>query len=171
VGARPEISRIVLVGFMGSGKTSVGAALARLLGWSFRDLDEWIEAQAGLSVARVFDERGEPAFRALERDAARATAGLVRHVIASGGGSFADPEARHALAEGAVSVHLRCGLETALARLPEDGRRPLARNRERMQALFSERQPAYRLADVSVDAETGGPEEVAARVARELGLL
>jgi shikimate kinase len=159
-----SLVRIVLVGFMGSGKSTVGQVVAGRLRWHFRDLDTVIEERARKSVARIFAEDGEERFRALELAAARESQALYEYVIAAGGGAFAQPETRAALAtEGAVTVWLRCDMETLLARLPSDGSRPLARNRETIRRLLEAREPSYRLADTIVDA-TGGPALVAERV-------
>ncbi len=157
------IERIVLVGFMGSGKSTVGQAVAKRLRWRFLDLDGWIEAHAGKSVARIFDEDGEARFRELERLGAMKVRTLREHVIAAGGGAFADPHTRAALSQGAVSVWLRCDLDTLLARIPADGSRPLARNCETIRGLLDAREPSYRMADRIVEA-TGGPAFVAQRV-------
>jgi shikimate kinase len=157
------VERVVLVGFMGSGKTTVGQVVAKRLGWRFLDLDDWIETQAGRSVARIFDEDGERRFRELERLAAREVQGLRDYVIATGGGAFAEPETRMALSAGAVTVWLRCDPETLLARIPADGSRPLARKRETIRGLLDARESSYRMADRIVDA-TGGPAVVAERV-------
>lgn len=163
------MARIVLVGFMGAGKTTVGPLLAGLLGCRFVDVDPVIEQAAGLSVAEIFAQRGEDFFRGEERRVAEELASEDRLVVATGGGAFARAETREALRRGAVVVWLRCDLETILGRLPDDGGRPLAANRERMQALFAERESSYRLADVIVDATAGGPEEVARRIAQAVG--
>ncbi len=159
-------NRIVLVGFMGAGKTTVGERLARLLGWGFLDTDRRIEEDTGLLVAEIFRERGEAWFRAQERRVAREGAGLRQHVIAAGGGAFADPETRALLRAGAVTVWLRCGLETILARVKGDTRRPLAANRAIMQALLAQREPSYQLADVTVEAGAGTPDQVADQIRR-----
>jgi len=160
-----EIERVVLVGFMGAGKTTVGAALARLLGWAFRDMDGEIEAQTGQSVAEIFARRGEAFFREEERRAALSLGVLRRAVVAAGGGAFVAPETREALRRGSVVVWLRADLDTLLSRIQPDGSRPLAENRERMARLFTERESSYRQADVTVDASGTGPEEVARRIA------
>jgi shikimate kinase len=156
---------VVLVGFMGSGKSTVGPLVARLLGWRFLDMDRMIEERTGLSVARLFDERGERAFRALEREAALEASGLERLVLAAGGGAFAEPETREALRRRAFTVWLRCDLDTILARIPPDGNRPLATNRAIMRGLLVRREASYRLADAAVDASRGEPADVAVRVA------
>jgi shikimate kinase len=156
--------RIVLVGFMGSGKSTVGAALARRLGWGFRDLDRWIEERHGLTVAELFRRHGEAYFREEERRAARAAARLRRHVVAAGGGAFAAESTRAVLQAGALTVWLRCA-ETALwRRLPHDGSRPLAADRGTMRRLVAEREPSYRLADLAIDTSRAAPEEVARRI-------
>jgi len=153
-----EPTRIVLVGFMGAGKTTVGERLARLLGWGFLDTDRWIEEDAGLGVAEIFREKGEAWFRDQERRVAREGAARQRHVIAAGGGAFAEPETRALLRAGAVTVWLRCDLETILARVQGDARRPRAGNRAIMQALLAQREPSYQRADVTVAAGRGTPD-------------
>jgi len=164
--AAPE--RIVLVGFMGSGKTSTGRALAELLGWEFRDMDGWIEERVGLSVAEIFARRGEAFFREEERRVAEQTRALRQAVIAAGGGAFAVPGSREALQEGSVTVWLSCRWETLLARLPADGSRPLAANRATMRGLFDKRQASYRLADHVVEATSLTVAEAARRVAESV---
>jgi shikimate kinase len=167
-GAEPPTSRVVLVGFMGAGKTTVGAELAALLGWDFLDLDRRIEQRDGRSVAAIFRESGERAFRALERDAASEAARLTRYVVAAGGGAFAQPETRRLLREGALSAWLRCDVETALRRAGGDPARPLAADRERMRGLFVEREASYQLADVVVDTSGTTPAQAARDVLRAL---
>jgi shikimate kinase len=160
--------RVVLVGFMGAGKTTVGRLLADELGFRFVDLDERIVARTGRTVAAIFAEDGEAAFRALEREAARAEAGSVDVVIAAGGGAVLDPATRAALYEGATSVWLRCARDTLLARIPADGSRPLAANRATIGALLSEREPIYRRADLVVDTTSAAPRDTARELARAL---
>jgi shikimate kinase len=146
-------SRVVLVGFMGAGKSTVGPAVARALGFGFLDLDQALERRLGLSVPELFRTRGEAAFRAEELAEARAAGGLERHVIAAGGGAFARDETREVLRSGAFSVWLRCGLATVYDRIPTDGSRPLAMDRATIAELFAQRESSYRQADRVVDAE------------------
>jgi len=160
-----EPDRIVLVGFMGSGKTTVGASLARLLGWTLVDMDARIEEEAGLSVAAIFRDRGEASFRERETRLALELRDRERLVVAAGGGAFATPATRDALRVGAVTVWLRCDVETILARVPLDGSRPLASSRETILRLLAEREPSYRLADLTVDASGRSPEAVAREIA------
>jgi shikimate kinase len=155
--------RVVLVGFMGAGKTTVGPLVAERLGYRFEDMDLRIENRAGRPVAVIFRDLGEEAFRALEREEAASLSEQPRLVVAAGGGAFTRPETRTLLQRGAVVVWLRCDLEVALARLPADGTRPLAGNRDIMRRLLAEREPLYRMADVAVEA-VGAPEDVANRI-------
>ena len=162
--------RVVLVGMMGAGKTTVGRALAARIGWGFVDLDAAVEALAGRKVAEIFEEDGEGAFRDLEHAAASLAARRSRVVIAAGGGAFVQPATRAVLREGATVVWLTCALDALLARIPRDGSRPLARSRATIAALLNEREPVYRLADLAVDTTSGAPEDAARKVARALGL-
>ncbi len=160
--------RIVLVGFMGSGKTTVGRLLGRDLRWGFLDMDRCIEERCGLRIPEIFEQHGEPFFREQELQVAREAGDLERHVIAAGGGAFAFDATREALRSGAVTVWLWAPVEIVLARVRPDGSRPLAGSRERIRRLFAEREPSYRLADCHVDA-TAGPEEVVRRVRQTVG--
>jgi shikimate kinase len=128
-------------------------------------MDERIERRLGESIASIFATRGEEAFRAEERREAGMLAQVEDAVVATGGGAFTREATRAALSEGALTVWLRCDLETILARLPDDGSRPLAGDRGIMQTLLAEREPSYRRADIAVDASRGTPAEVAEQVA------
>jgi shikimate kinase len=152
--------RIVLVGFMGAGKSTVGPLLAEALGRRFVDSDRRIEEGVGLSVPEIFSHHGEAAFRAHERRVALELAGAGPIVLAAGGGAFADPETRQALQRDALTVWLRAPLEVLMARLPQDGSRPLAGSRERMAQLLAARESSYRLADLIVDASPSAAEVV-----------
>lgn len=156
-------TRIVLIGFMGAGKSTVGPRVAEALGWSFLDLDQELARRMGASIADVFRERGEGVFRLEERRLAEETASLERHVLAAGGGAFAQPATRDALRNGAFTVWLQCGLPAVLARVPPDGSRPLATDRETIAELFAQRESSYRQADCRVDAE-----QTPAKVARDV---
>jgi shikimate kinase len=157
-------SRIVLIGFMGAGKSTVGPRVAQLTGWSFRDMDGWIEERVGMTVAEVFRRHGESAFRSEETRLAEEIANMPDLVVAAGGGAFTIPQTRAALQKGAFTVWLRCELDQILARIQLDGSRPLAPDRETIIQLYTERQPSYRLADWVVDTTTGGPDDVARAV-------
>ena len=157
-------ARVVLVGFMGAGKTTIGRRLARRLGYRFEDLDRRIEKREGRTIASLFAERGEAAFRALELEEARAVAALSGVVVATGGGAFAQEATRALLQQGAFTVWLQCSLASALHRVRPDGSRPLAGNREIMRTLLAEREPSYRMADVTVDTSRQTPRQVVDRI-------
>lgn len=161
--------RIVLVGFMGAGKSTTGRAMARRLGWNFCDLDRLIVERSKMSIPQFFQVRGEAAFREEEHSAAASLADESRLVIAAGGGAFAQEQTREVLQQASVSVWLRCRLETSLARIGRGRSRPLAADREKIGALFEARQASYALADVTLDSDGLGPDEMARRVIEALG--
>lgn len=137
---------------MGAGKTSVARALARRLRWRAADIDELIEQRERQSVSAIFARRGEPYFRAAER-AALFDLVPARHVIvATGGGTFADPQNRAAIQEDGTSVWLDVPLERLIARVPADGRRPLAADRAEFERLYLARKIAYEQAHHRIDA-------------------
>lgn len=144
--------KLYLVGFMGAGKTTVARALGKRIGWRVEDVDERIEARERRSVSTIFAQDGEPGFRRLERDVLAELLPLRHTVVATGGGTFAEADNRSALlADGAVAW-LDLPFERLVDRVPADGRRPLASDREQMAQLYQRRQVAYSLAHVRVDA-------------------
>jgi shikimate kinase len=157
---------IILVGFMGVGKSSVGRLLARRLGRCFVETDEMITARAGRSIPAIFAERGEAYFRGLE-DEALALISLKRdEVIATGGGTpcrEGRPETLRAL--GTV-VWLAGEFDALYERARRAGDRPMlaGRTREEVAALYRARQPFYARAHLTVDTTGLGPEQVAGRV-------
>ena len=157
-------ARIVLVGFMGAGKSSVGEALAAQLGWRFQDMDRSIEERTGQSVAEIFREHGEAFFREQEKALAEELRGCEDVVVAAGGGAFAYPGTREALQAGAVTVWLSCAFDTIIERIGGASDRPLATNHERMREMFSAREASYRLADLAFDSTGASPSELARRI-------
>jgi shikimate kinase len=146
-----KTDKVYLVGFMGAGKTSVGRALAKRLDWRFVDIDEQIEQREHLAVAEIFQRHGEPYFRGVER-AVLASHVAVRHaVVATGGGTFVDPQNRALIKADGVSVWLNVPLELVIARIPQDGRRPLAADRANLERLFHARRTAYEQAHFHLD--------------------
>jgi shikimate kinase len=146
------IDKIFLVGFMAAGKTTVARALARRLEWRAEDVDELIEARERRTVADIFARQGEPYFRSVEREILRLLLPLRHVVVATGGGTFVDPENRAAMNQDGVSIWLDVPFEDVLGRLPADGRRPLAADRAQMERLFTTRQLAYAQAHLHVPA-------------------
>jgi len=159
---------IYLTGFMGSGKSEVGRLLAHELGWSFVDLDAEIEASEGVSIAEIFDTRGEEEFRKIERET------LQRHVreiergkpvvIAMGGGAYVPEATRHMLHDRGVAIWLDCPFERVCARLKGSNHRPLARDPERFRQLYHDRREAYGHADYRIEADTDDPGSLVAAI-------
>ena len=160
--------KIYLVGFMAAGKTTVARALAERLGWRAEDVDELIEARERRTVADIFARNGEPYFRALERDILHLLLPLRHVVVATGWGTFMDPDNRTAINLDGLSIWLDVPFEEILARLPADGRRPLAADLAQMERLFAIRQAAYAHARVRIDARGAHPEDVAERILEAL---
>lgn len=152
--------KLYLVGFMGAGKTTVGRALSRRIGWRFVDIDERIEARTRLTVASIFAQHGEAHFRQLEREVLGELLPQRQVIVATGGGTFAEADNRAVmLADGAVAW-LDVPLATVIARVPADGRRPLAADRTAMEQLYARRRLAYAEAHLRVDASRPAAESV-----------
>jgi shikimate kinase len=146
---------IALVGLMGAGKSSVGRRLAHALGLPFRDADEEVERAAGRSVAEIFAQLGETAFRDGERRVIARLLDEPPHVLATGGGAFMNPETRTLIAGKAISVWLRADVEVLIRRVARKNDRPLLHGRdprEVLEALARERYPIYARADLSVES-------------------
>lgn len=163
-----SVERVVLVGFMGAGKSVVGRALAGRLGWRFVDVDDLVEAQAGRSISEIFGADGEEAFRLLEAKAAADAMKGREVVLATGGGWAAQAGRLESLPAGTRSVWLRVGAEEALRRAERDGfGRPLLEGDdplERASRLLSHRVPFYEAADVRVDTEGRSVDDVTTRI-------
>ena len=161
---------IFLVGFMGSGKTSIGRELAPLLDVGFVDLDEFITLHDGRTVSAIFAEEGEPAFREHERAAllelepALATGA----VVATGGGTFADPALRAWMLERGVAVWLDATLDAIERRVARDGTRPLFGDRAVLEALHTQRRKAYSEAPMRFDTSATDPAAAALAIHRAL---
>jgi shikimate kinase/3-dehydroquinate synthase len=158
---------IVLVGLMGAGKTSVGRRLALRLGMPFRDADHEIEQAAGCTVAEFFERHGEAEFRHGERRVITRLMAGPPCVLATGGGAFMDPQTRQLIRDGALSVWLRCSLQTLVRRTSARTHRPLLRTGDPAQilaSLMAQRHPVYAEADVVVDCGDDSPDVTTARV-------
>jgi shikimate kinase len=161
--------KVYLVGFMASGKTTVARALARHLDWQPIDIDELIEQREHDTVAGLFARRGEPYFRSVERAVLLGQIGRRFSVVATGGGTFVDPQNRAVIKGDGVSIFLDVPLERVVARVPADGRRPLAADREEFERLFFARQAAYHEADLRIDAGRASVDAIVEQIADWLG--
>lgn len=176
-GIRPRLKLVCLVGFMGSGKSTVGRLLAQQLGWRFVDLDERVEKQSGLRIAQIFERLGETSFRELERAElsralGEASGSPVPVVLALGGGTFTQPAnldllraacMPEGLPRAGCVVWLDCPVEKLLARCVVMDDRPLFRDEISFRKLYEERLPFYRMADLHVEGSSE-PRIVAERI-------
>ena len=153
----PPSKHVVLVGLMGSGKSSVGRRLGARLGFSFLDADDEIEVAAGLSIPDIFEVYGEAAFRDVEVRVIQRLLSGSPAVIAYGGGAFMDPDTRAATREHAISVWLRAELDVLLALTQRRDDRPLLQTdnpRAVLERLIDIRYPVYAEADLHIDTGT-----------------
>ena len=159
---------LYLVGFMGSGKTTVGQQLADELGWCFFDIDQEIEEAEGQSILQIFKERGEAAFRELESSTLRRRVTYIESgnpcVVALGGGAFVQQRNWEIVENNGVTLWLDCALDTIHRRLGEDDTRPLAADRAAMEKLFEARRPLYARADYRIDADCDDPNDVVRQI-------
>jgi shikimate kinase len=140
---------LYLVGFMGTGKTTVGRAAAQRLDFAYVDSDHEIERIRGKTVAEIFADEGEQAFRAMEREFVASGHPPARAAVACGGGLVIQPGLAEQLRSRGVVICLHASIETILARTGRQTHRPLLAGgdpEERLRALFAERDPIYRSA-------------------------
>jgi len=165
----PAKSNVSLVGFMGSGKTASGQELARLLRFEFLDSDQLIQAEAGLTVAEIFEKHGEPKFREMEKALAEKMRGMKRTVWATGGGAWLNAQIRQLLQENSWSFWLKVSADQSWKRVSSHlSQRPLlARAADPLAEIsrkLQERDATYALADFRVDTDHKTPREVAAEI-------
>lgn len=147
---------VALVGMMGSGKTAVGTALARMLGVPFLDSDAEIELAANMTIAEIFARDGEPFFRRKETQVISRLLRTKRCVLSTGGGAFLSEENRRLISEKGVAVWLRADVDLLWQRVRHKSTRPLLRTDDpygTLKRLAAEREPAYAEADLVVDAQ------------------
>jgi shikimate kinase len=165
---------IYLIGFMASGKTTIGRLLADELGWSFSDLDQDIESAQGASIAHIFDTRGEAEFRTVEKEAVRRRVDEVSRgrpmVVALGGGSFTDETNQALLRENGVTIWLDCSFPRVCARVEGSSHRPLARDPGKFEKLYEQRQAVYSKAEYRIEIDTDDPAAIVDAILK-LGIL
>ncbi|MCW5962664.1 MAG: shikimate kinase [Bryobacterales bacterium] len=161
---------VYLLGFMGSGKSTIGRKLADRLGWDFYDLDDDIEERAGKTIAEIFSDEGEPEFRRMEREALDRRVHSVQAghamVLALGGGACMNPACLERLRNNGVTVFLDCDFETLASRVAQFAHRPLAKDPARFQQLYEERRPLYLQAEYIVDSTKCSEEDVMEAILR-----
>jgi len=158
---------VVLVGFMGSGKSSVGREIANKTGAGFVDMDIWIEKKEGRTIRDIFSNDGEAAFRSIEKAALEEILIVKGQVVAAGGGAFLDRESQKLMKAYAPVVYLEVKAETVLRRLAGDERRPLLQEKDRdavAQSLLDRRIPEYSRADYAVSTDGFSVPEIAGRI-------
>lgn len=162
---------LILTGFMGSGKSSVGPLLAEMLGWRFIDLDAEIVAVAGKSIKQIFAEDGEHHFRLLESNCLEKLLGTGAAVISGGGGVVVADRNRQMMRQHGCVVNLQTSLPVILDRLKGADDRPLYADEnaaERVGKLLEERKEFYADADIRIDTDNKSVEDVAAEIVRVL---
>lgn len=144
---REHMNNIILIGFMGCGKTTVGQQLAKRLGYDFLDTDKYIEQKQGQPVSRIFETQGEEVFRRMETETVRDFVGILqRTVLSVGGGLPITPGNADLLKELGTVIYLEASKEVLAARLKSDTTRPLLVDKDgsnRMEALYDYRLPRY----------------------------
>lgn len=165
--------KIVLTGFMGTGKSVVGRRLAQRLALPFIDLDDAIEAAAGMTIPEIFASEGEAGFRRRERGMIASVANCERGVMAAGGGAVLDPENLRNLRTGGMLVCLTADPAVIVDRLKDDAGRPLLQSPDRLARiceLLEQRAAAYAQADLTIDTSTANIEEIVDRIVGHLHL-
>jgi len=163
---------IILIGPMGSGKSTIGNIIANRLHREFKDSDHFIEKRTGVDIARIFDIEGEHGFRERESDALNELLSQNNRVIATGGGSVLRPQNQQLLKQKGFIIFLDTSVAQQLRRLARDKKRPLLQTenpRERLEAMFVERHPIYLdLADLAVKTDKRVARRLAADIINQL---
>jgi len=161
------MKNIVLVGFMGTGKTEVGRILSKKLGYALIDADTEIEKKQNTTITEIFRQQGEPAFRDIEAEVIKQLSGLKKNVISTGGGAVLRQENIDNLRANGVLVCLSATPETILQRTSANNDRPLLQTEnplQKIKELLAYRKPYYEKADIMIDTENKNPLEIAEEI-------
>jgi shikimate kinase len=167
VSTKRQIQNIALIGFMGTGKSSVGQLVAAQLHFTFLDTDHVIEARTGKTISEIFTQEGEPAFRALEKKIVGELVGRKKTIISTGGGLPANPDNLVSLKTHSLVVCLWASPEKIWERVRSQTHRPLLNEPDplaKIRSLLAEREPCYRQADVLLNTELRALKDVAQQV-------
>jgi shikimate kinase len=173
VHSQRRIVNLALIGFMGTGKTSVGRFIAEQLHFDYLDTDEMIQSHTGRTIADIFKTDGEPAFRALEQKVVAELASRVETVVATGGGLPTNPANLASLKTHALVVCLWASAETIWERVRNQSHRPLLHDadpQKKIRELLAAREPFYRQADVLLNTELRSVREVAQQIVHQFRL-
>ncbi|MFH5182991.1 shikimate kinase [Paenibacillus sp. TAB 01] len=159
-------SNIVLIGFMGTGKSTVGRMLSERLGWTFTDTDILIERQQGTTISEIFRLHGEAAFRKIESETIEAVLQGERQVVSTGGGAVLAEQNRRNMLEGGLVVALSATAETIIERVSQDQTRPLVQGdvSERVHTLLETRKHAYDFAELRIDTSELSVEQIVQKI-------
>jgi shikimate kinase len=161
------VTTIILTGFMGTGKSTVGRVLASKLGYAFVDTDNCIVEREGCSITDIFAEKGEPYFRNVERDTIACVLSMDNQVVSTGGGAVLSFENRNLMRRSGIVVNLTADTESILRRLGQEAERPLlqgAKFAENIEIMISEREPYYADSDIRIDTSGKNVEDVAREI-------
>jgi shikimate kinase len=166
-----KYKRVILTGFMGTGKTAVGRHLADRLGFDFLDTDLMVEEETGKMITEIFEKEGEPAFRQHEKKMVKKAMDREKVVVATGGGAIIDPDNLKLMKEKGIVVGLSASPETILGRVSKMDTRPLLKSKDQLkkiESLLSHRSPYYRQADKIVDTTNKAIAETVEEILRAL---
>ena len=166
-----SVENIILVGFMGAGKSTVAAALVKYGDYTLIDLDAEIERRAGMKIRDIFHRQGESAFRDMESLALQELGNKDKMVVATGGGILGRPQNRDLIRTIGRVVYLRVPFTTLQKRLALSSERPLVKEEpdwNALEALFLSRTPFYETADLIIDTQNKKPEEIVTEIMQRL---
>ncbi len=162
---------LVIIGFMGTGKSSIGKILAQKLNYEFIDTDQLIETERHQKITQIFLEEGEAFFRSLENKLAGELSGLDQKVIATGGGWVLNPENLQLSRVNGYIISLTAKPEIIYERIKHETHRPLLASEDplaKIKEIMSQRESLYRNGDLVMDISLGTPEQIAERIIKEL---
>ncbi|WP_312886563.1 shikimate kinase [Paenibacillus foliorum] len=163
-------ANVILIGFAGTGKSTVGKALSEQLGWQFIDTDQRIEELQGVSITEMFQTMGEQAFRTVESEVIDRTLKVENQVVSTGGGAVLAERNRARMQESGIVINLTATKEIIITRVSKDQSRPLVQGNveEKVTALMESRKHAYDFADLAIDTSELSVTEIVERIAAVL---